>query len=57
MLVFIYILFLQIIDNKETGIDVCKLDYITRDSQMLGFKTEFDWTHFTVFPNVSSLEV
>ncbi len=37
------IIWLQIVANKESGMDVDKWDYFARDFLHLGVTNEFDW--------------
>ena len=37
------IIFVQIVANKETGIDVDKWDYYARDCHYLGVTNDFQW--------------
>ena len=38
-----YIFMIQIVANKESGMDVDKWDYFARDFLHLGVTNEFDW--------------
>ena len=48
---FISLYILKIIANKETGIDVDKWDYYSRDCHYLGILQDFQWKLVIQKPN------
>ena len=46
-LIFAPILYLQIVRNKWSGFDVCKMDYITRDSLNTAMSGNMEWRYYT----------
>jgi HD superfamily phosphohydrolase len=47
----------QIVSNKQTGIDVDKFDYISRDSYMIGLKFSFDHNRLMHYMRVINNEL
>ena len=42
-IIHVLLMYLQIVANGLTGIDVDKMDYFARDSHGLGLPNRFDW--------------
>ena len=42
---YLHLFYLQIVRNKWSGFDVCKMDYITRDSHNTAMSGSMEWRY------------
>ena len=47
LFLYLHLFYLQIVRNKWSGFDVCKMDYITRDSHNTVMSGNMEWRYYT----------
>ena len=52
---YLHLFYLQIVRNKWSGFDVCKMDYITRDSHNTAMSGSMEWRYYTCLTHFNNI--